>query len=587
MGGPYSQDFVEAVRSAAEISRVIGDYVPLKSAGARLKGLCPFHEEKTPSFSVDATAQLFYCFGCQTGGDVFKFVMQYENLGFGEAVEMLATRYGVPLPVSDRRAAGPADRVLAINRIAAAFYQKMLADPDGGKIGRAYCDKRELSEETRDRLALGFAPDAWELLGRHLATKGVKPEEAREAGLAAQRKGGNGQYDRFRNRLIFPIRDVNGRIIAFGGRDLGDSEAKYINSPETPAYTKGEHLYGLDQAREAIRREGFVIIVEGYLDLAAVLRTGLQNVVASLGTAFTPAQARLLARYSQRVVMSYDGDAAGTKAARKSLDLLLEKGFEVRMVELPPGCDPDDCIRSEGADSYARRVREAPEYLEFVLHAEARSRNLDRIEEKVAAVNAVLPHLAKLSNAIERASWATRMADELRIEEGLVLQELRTALRSAESHIRQRPDAPRMLRDVDARLVSQLLRSADERRRCAEQLDPKDIQRSPAAPIVDAILRLTREGVEVDYPAVLGALDGDPAAADLLTRIAFQDMPDEGPTVDDCLWTYRRENLNRRGHEAVRELGRLQKQPKDSAASADVNQRLLQLQELARQRDAL
>jgi DNA primase len=585
--GGFPKGFIEAVRDAGDIVRVISEYVPLKQAGTRMKGLCPFHEEKTPSFSVDPNAQLFYCFGCQTGGDLFKFVMLYEKVEFTEAVKMLAQRAGIPIPEQRRSSDDPYERLLQLNQLAAEFYRSTLLDSNGGRGCRDYLKQRGLSSETVEFLGLGYAPDAWEPLRSHLLGKQFKPQELRRGGLTVQRKSGQGEYDRFRNRLIFPIRDLSGRTVAFGGRTLGDAEPKYINSPETPTYTKGEHLYGLDLASRAIRREGFAIVVEGYLDLAALVQAGCENVVASLGTAFTAQQARRLARYAERVVISYDGDTAGAAATIRSLDLLLERGFDVRVVDLPAGVDPDDFIRENGAEAYAGLLRDAPEYLEFLIRREAGSRNLNQPDEKVAAVNAVLPHVSKLGSAIMRASWAGRLADALHLEDGLVMQELRTALKAAQTTIRHRPRPARMPRDAEARLVNLLLQSDDERQRWAEELDGEELAETEVSRIVSVILRLAREGKPVDHPSVLSALDGD-YDRELLTRIAFREEPHEGPSVEDCLWACRRERLERRGREVAREIGREQNgRAPDSSSTSQVDERLAELQRLARQRDAL
>jgi DNA primase len=568
---------VESVRDAADIVRVISDYVPLKRAGTRLKGLCPFHQEKTPSFSVDADRQLFYCFGCQTGGDIFKFVMLYEKVGFPEAVEALANRFAVPMPASDRRADDPHARLLALNKAATEFFRASLTSTDGLRV-RKYLEQRGLKNETVDKLSIGFAPDSWDSLSNNLRAKRYSMDEMHRGGLVLPRKSGSGFYDRFRDRLIFPIRDVMGRPVAFGGRILGDGQPKYINSPETPAYTKGQHLYGLDLARDAIRREGLAIVVEGYLDLAALVQSGFDNVVASLGTAFTPAQARLLARYTNRVLVSYDGDAAGATATARSLDMLLERAFEVRVVELPPAKDPDDFIRDQGAEAYGRQLRQAPEYLEFLIRRQVDERDLDRVDQKVAAVNAVLPHLTKLSSSIERTSWATRLADALRIEEGLVLQELRVASRAAQPRIRHRPASRNALRDAEARLVWLMLGSEKERRTCADTFDPDDLKGSAVARIVETVLELDGKGERVDYPLVLAALD-DENDRELLTQIAVREEPDEGPNVEDCLCAFKRQRLTREGRAVLRELG--------ASGESDVDDQLLRVQELAKQRESL
>ncbi len=584
MGG-LTQDFIEVVRNEGDIVRLVSDYVPLKKAGSRLKGLCPFHQEKTPSFSVDPERQLFYCFGCQTGGDIFKFVQLYERAAFPEAVELVAKRFAIPMPAAEGKPSGPRERTLELNRLAAGYYGSVLSDPDGGRRCRAYLEQRGIDEKTAARLELGYAPDGWQALVDRARSSGFKPEELLRGGLAMERKSGRGQYDRFRNRLIFPIRDVGGRSIAFGGRALGDDEPKYINSPETPAYTKGNHLYGLDLARDAVRREGAAIVVEGYMDVAALLQAGFEHVVASLGTAFTGAQARVLARYTKKVVISYDGDAAGASATARSVGLLLDQGFEVRVVVLPGGMDPDDFIKQEGAEAYGRLLEQAPDYLQFLVDREAARRDLDRVEEKVAAVNAVLPHIAKLNSAIERASWVTRLADTLLIEEDLILQELRAALASARTQIRVRPESARIPGHAETRLVSLLLRSEDERQRCADELGPEDLHGTAVARIVQNILHMSAEGKPIDYPHVLEALEGE-ADRDLFTRIAFQDEPTEGPDVDDCLCAFRRQRLAREKRAVLRQIGATQ-QASSAAAAVDIDQQLARMQQLARQRDGL
>jgi DNA primase len=566
---------------------VISEYVPLRPAGSRLKGLCPFHQEKTPSFSVDPKQQLFYCFGCQTGGDLFKFVMLYERVGFTEALEQLAHRFGIPLPSTAQREDDGTERLLRLNQTAQLYFQARLRDTDGPSRGRDYLAQRGLDETTVERLALGYAPETWDALRNHLAGKRFTADEMLRAGLVLPRKTGAGEYDRFRDRLIFPIRDLLGRTIGFGGRSVGDGTPKYINSPDTPVYTKGEHLYGLDQAREAIRHEGFAIVVEGYLDLAAVVQAGIHNVVATLGTAFTPAQSRLLARFTQRVVFSYDGDAAGASATERPLGLLLERGFDVRVAELPDAQDPDDYIRDHGGGAYVQVVRNAPAYIEFLIHREARSRDLTRLDERVAAVNALLPHLARVANAIERASWAERLADVLHIDNQLVLQELRTAIRSARPTMRQRPaDATQPLRDAEARLVLCLLRSEDERRRWVGHIDPVDLEESAVERIVTKILGLAAADRPADVPTLLAELDDD-ADRELLTRIAFRDEPEEGPGVEDCLVPFRRRRLARERSSLRREI---EPRPEPGAPAAnpdDLNRNLERLQQLARQRDQL
>lgn len=586
--GPLSRELVEAVRNAGDLVQFVSDYVPLKKTGRRWSGLCPFHQEKTPSFSVDPERQLFYCFGCQAGGDLFRFVELYEKVDFAEAVRTLARRWGVPIP---ERGADPArsdlhDRLRRIAGEAQTFFLARLVDRRAGASAREYLARRGIGDEVREKLGIGYAPDSWNALLDHLRGRDFHPLDVRHAGLTVEsNKQGRPDYDRFRNRLMFPIRDARGRTVAFGGRALGDDEPKYINSPETPIYHKGDHLYGLDLAREAVRNEGFAIVVEGYVDLAAVLGAGLDNAVASLGTAFTSAQARLLARYTNRVVFSYDGDAAGAAATTRSLDLLLGRGFDVRVAELPGKSDPDDFVRERGADEYARLVRTAPEYLTFLIRREVGSRDTSRIEEQVAALNAVLPHIARLEVAVERASWAGRLADALGVDDDLVLQEVRKAVRAGASHVRERVEGRRPLREAEARLVSELLRSGEQRAQAAETMDRSDLEGTEVAAIVESILELERQGRGVDYPTVLEALpeEGD---RDLLTRIAFRDEPEDGPTVEDCLVAFRRQRLTRETREARREIGAMLRSEAGLTPS-EVDRGLRRLEQLARQRDGM
>lgn len=580
MGVPLTKEFVAAVRNAGDIVRLVGDYVALKPAGSRQKGLCPFHQEKTPSFSVDPDRGLFYCFGCQAGGDVFRFAMLIEQIEFPEAVEFLARRWGVPLPTADSPKDRIRRRVVEAAEVAGAWFRARLDDPAEGRKAREYLKQRGVADATRDALGLGYAPDDWQRLLDHLVGKRFRPEEVEVAGLALRRKTGDGHYDRFRDRLIFPIRDLYGHVVAFGGRALGDGEPKYLNSPETPAYVKGEHLYGLDLAKDAVRREGFAILVEGYLDLAAVRQAGFENVVASLGTALTPAQARLLARTTQRVVVSYDGDPAGVAAAGRAIDALLGQGLEVRIADLPGGCDPDDLIRNRGADDFAAAVQEAPGWFEFLLRSESRARDLARPEEKVAAVNALLPRLARLG-AIERSEWAGRMADALDLDEAIVLQELRAAVREARPAIRGRAAPAEAPRPVDLRLVAVLLESAEARARLRTELESDDWSGCGAARVVSAILKLDDEQGRVEYPDVFAALDTD-ADRELLTRAAFR----EGGAMDlgeseweACAEALRKNRLLRDGRATQQALAR--------SEEAAVDDLLVRRMQIARQIDTM
>jgi DNA primase len=356
------------LRSASDIVQVIGEHTRLKKAGRSWKGLCPFHNEHTPSFTVDREKGLYHCFGCGAGGDVIHFVRQIDRLDFPEAVEALASRFGVTIP---RRASrGPRDdrREKLLEALAAAhrFYQAQLAKP--GNKAAAYLKERDVSEDFGKRLSLGYAPDSWDALSRALLP--AYPESLLvEAGLLQPRQEGkSGSYDRFRDRLLFVLRDERGRPVGFGGRVLSpEGEPKYLNSPESPVFQKKRLLYGLSDARDAMRKRDRAVVVEGYFDHLALVSAGIEETVASMGTALTPEQAGKLRRLAPAVVVCYDGDPAGRAATRGALSHLLAEGFSARVVRLPPGSDPHDVLRAEGPERLAARIEEAPDYLTWLL----------------------------------------------------------------------------------------------------------------------------------------------------------------------------------------------------------------------------
>ncbi|MFZ3201219.1 MAG: DNA primase, partial [Candidatus Acidiferrales bacterium] len=363
--------FAERVKQQADIVRVIGEYVRLKKTGQNFTGLCPFHQEKTPSFSVHPVKQMYYCFGCHEGGDVFKFVMQVDKCEFPEAVRTVAEKCGIPIPrprersPEERRENQQRGALVEMHREAAAFFARQLHEGAEGKVATAYLEDRGLDREAMARFGLGFAPSSGDALLRHLKSK--YPEKLLEtSGLFSRDQSGR-LYDRFRRRIMFPIANDAGKIIAFGGRAMGDDMPKYMNSPETPVYTKSSVLYHLDRAKEALRQNDFAILVEGYMDAIAVARAGIANVVASCGTSLAEPQIKLLGRFTRRVVVNYDPDAAGQAATERSLALLLEREFDVRVLALPGAADPDKFLKEQGADAYRALLAQAPPYLDYLI----------------------------------------------------------------------------------------------------------------------------------------------------------------------------------------------------------------------------
>src|SRR5713226_3452313 len=402
----------EKVKQQADIVRVVGEYVRLKKAGKDFSGLCPFHQEKTPSFTVSPIKQIFYCFGCGKGGDVYNFVMDMEKCEFPEAVKLVAEKSGIAIPRPKERS--PEERkenqqrsgLVEMHREAQTFFVKQLEGTLEGKAAHAYLEDRGLDKEAMARFGIGYAPSGGDILLRHLKSK-YQEKWLAESGLISRDQSGR-FFDRFRRRITFPIANDSGKIVAFGARALGDDQPKYLNSPETPIYSKSNVLYHMDRAKEGIRRAEFAILVEGYMDAIAVARAGISNVVASCGTSLAEPQIKLLQRFTKRVIVNYDPDTAGQAATERSLSLLLEQDFEVRVLALPPlgdkKADPDLFIREMGADAYMKQVKDAPPYVDYLI-ARARQMDLTTGEGKLRAVNFLLPYVQRIPNRILRSEW--------------------------------------------------------------------------------------------------------------------------------------------------------------------------------------
>jgi len=419
------EELVDEVQARADIAEWIGRYVPLKRAGRHFKANCPFHKEKTPSFMVNTDKQIFHCFGCGTGGNIFSFLMQHDRLTFPEAVRQLADHVGVPLPEASASPQRDAREALApLMEKICGYFERRLADPQAGKAARAYLQQRGVSEATRKLFRLGLAPAGWRGLLTASQTGGVSAQQLEAAGLTVQ--GRSNAYDRFRNRLIFPITDARGRIVSFGGRSLDGQEPKYLNGPETALYTKGRHLFGLAQAKDAIIEAKTAIVVEGYFDCVVLAETGFRHVVAPLGTALTADQARLLKRYAERVVLAFDADAAGEQATLRGIDLLIEAGLDVRVARLPDGADPDEVAR-DSAQRF-QEIVDCSQSLFDVLVESALKRHPGRsAEQKVQAAQQVLPTIAKVPDAMLRAEYVRLLAERLRLDEQAVVRELAKA----------------------------------------------------------------------------------------------------------------------------------------------------------------
>lgn len=419
------EQVIEDVKSSSELVSVVEQYVRLdKRSGANFFGLCPFHQEDTPSFSVSPSKQIFYCFGCNKGGNVINFIMEIEKCSYPEAIRMLAERAGIKIPEPDDAAWQKRNernrQLYEIYLEAARWFYKNITGPQG-KIAVEYLKKRGISAGLARKFGLGYAPGEWDGLLQHLTAKQYPQELLLQSGLFKRGRNG-GLYDVFRQRLIFPIFDVMGKVIAFGGRVLDDSMPKYINSPETPVYTKGRHLYALNLAKQS--REKQIIIVEGYMDAISLYQAGIDCVVASLGTALTENQARLLARYTENVTIAYDADVAGQNAALRSLDILQKNNIKVNVLQVPEGKDPDDYIHMHGPERFNALVEKALPLIDFKLLAEKRKATSDGRLDLLAYQDAACDLLAHEENAIVRELYAGKLAEELNASPDTVLREI-------------------------------------------------------------------------------------------------------------------------------------------------------------------
>ncbi|UCB53529.1 MAG: DNA primase, partial [Candidatus Zixiibacteriota bacterium] len=420
MAGHFSPELLDQVRDANDVVDLISEYVPLKKRGKNFVGLCPFHSEKQPSFTVTPDKQIFYCFGCGEGGNVISFLMKHEKLSFPEAVKVLAKRASIPLPEKsfDAKRAKQLDRLYYANDTANEYFHKNLYREKPGKRARQYLKKRGFDPETQKLFSLGFAPMEWEGLINYARTKGIEPETLNQAGLAAPRTEASGYYDRFRNRITFPVFNLSGKIVGFGSRVVDDKdEPKYLNSPETPIYHKGKILYGLNLAKDEVRQKGNAILVEGNVDVISLYQAGIKNVVSPCGTAFTQNQARLLARYAEKVFLFFDADSAGQSATFRSVDLLFSEGLEVFVVSLKQGEDPDSFVKKFGADAAREQVQKAKPFLDFKHESLGKDFAELSMKEQEKVIFDLTETAGKITDEIRRNLFIKKVAQTFRMDE--------------------------------------------------------------------------------------------------------------------------------------------------------------------------
>ncbi|HEX4915708.1 MAG TPA: DNA primase [Vicinamibacterales bacterium] len=557
----FPQTFIDEVRAAADIVTVISDSVSLRKAGNSYKGLCPFHGEKTPSFTVHRERGFFHCFGCNAGGDVFKFVELQEKVGFQDAVRHLAARFGIPIPEMEgsgdqRESAAEREALVKIHEVALAYFREELGAPGGAKIRDYLAKERGLKQETIDQLQIGYAPPARDALRQRLLKAGFSPLQLVTSGLVTRRDDGS-EVDRFRNRLMIPIARDTGTVIAFGGRALdADQVPKYLNSPETPIYTKSRTLYGLNLTKGHLRKGNFALIVEGYFDFAQVHQAGGFPVVATCGTALTSLQAQVLRRFAAKAVLCYDPDRAGQTAAERSSELLVSEGFDVNVVQLPGGEDPDTFIQKQGREAFVAQLKRSRPYLEFLLDRAAAEYDLTRDDSRREYLKKMLGVAARIPDPAARDQFADRLAHKARVTEAVVRAEIRkaAAAKKTELSAERVPTLQRHIRKAEKGLIWTLVHQPEAAVISLQQLEVEDLQGLST----ENILRTARD-LDVrpeDVPTTLMERLST-QEAELLASVAAEPSP-PASLPDLCVVAIKYVRLERELAEVQRELNRLQ-----------------------------
>lgn len=523
----FSSDLLEEIRNRCDIVDIVSEYVHLKPAGKGFKGLCPFHGEKTPSFMVSPEKQLFHCFGCGEGGNVFNFLMKYEKLSFFEAVKILAQKSGVPLPVDEEKEDilhKKKERLYKLNNLAANYYRECLFRTNQGKKVINYLKKRGINDTSVEKYKLGYAPSDWDALTNFLKKKGYTYEELIKAGLIKKSKIEGKYIDYFRDRIIFPIFNLSGKAIGFGGRVLDDSLPKYINSPETLVYNKGSNLYSLNFAKEGIRKNNYLIIVEGYTDVLITQQYEFNNVAASLGTALTTKQIDLIKRFTDTVLIAYDADSAGNMATLRSLDLLVKAGFEVKVIDLPQGYDPADFLIKKGEKPFQNLIDKSLSLIDYKLKLLYSKYNIRIIEGKVKIIKGIIPTLSVMDNEVELRAQTKKISEELKLSEEAILIELKKYKRgsrdSSNNFIKLNSESGNI--KAEKILIGCMLENEQIARTILEKLKAEDFSVLLHRQIVAAIEKILKDDKIVNSQKIIDYLANDKAAK-LISNILMEE----------------------------------------------------------------
>ncbi len=544
----FPESAIEEVLNSVDIVDVISEYLALKKSGSNYKALCPFHRERTPSFTVSPKKQMFYCFGCQTGGNVFSFIMKHENMNFPEAVKMMAEKAGIELPEVDAGESSESLSLLHLNKFAADYFHRCLVEEKIGEKARQYLSGRKISRDIIDLFNLGYVPSGTDVI-EEMRKKGFSGKTIEESGLLSSNK----KRLVFSQRVIFPIFNPGGKTIGFGARVLGNSEPKYINSPETPVYRKSESLYGLNLARQHIRDQGNAIVVEGYFDMICPFSCGIKNVVATLGTSLAEGQVNLLRRYTKEVVMLYDADTAGAKAALRSLDLFVKNGFRVHIGSLPQGEDPDSFLLNKGKEAFLEEIKKAKNLLDYKLEILAAKYDPLTVEGRVDIVSEMLPTISEIRNAVEKSEYVRKLSQCLLIDEDAVSMELSKigSGKRKERTLQVNGIHNLMPLVVERTLLQLILEDSSVWEGVKDKIEPDDFCHSDYRHIVEVIRK-----IDSPEPArVMSSIQDDGpgrVVAELLVKPLHYTNMEEA--VGDCLEKLKKQRLKRKRVEIQRQI---------------------------------
>jgi len=574
-------EIIDQIRQVASIVDIASQYTTLIKRGQKYVGLCPFHSEKTPSFTVDNDKQLYHCFGCGAGGDIFTLVMEKENLGFPEALRYLAKKYNIRLPDKKKFSSQKLkleEMLYKISENALAFFKKNLFNTKEGQKALGYLEKRKISEEIIQKLKIGYAMNSWDALLSHFQGNNISPGVLEKAGLVLRRQKKEGYYDRFRGRIIFPIFTETGKVVAFGGRTIIKAEPKYLNSPDTLIYTKGKLLYGINFCKESIREKGEVILVEGYTDFLSLYQAGITNCAASLGTSLTTHQVSIARNFAPRMIISYDGDDAGTKASVRGISLCFERGVQIKVLTLPDGMDPDSFIRKSGVDKFKSLVQNSTGGLKFLINTLIRKTNLEIPEEKAKVVNHVLTEIEKIANPFIRSEYLKKTSEHLSINE----EDLRAMIRQKSKG--EKPETKGYFLNAEKRLLQVLFENSSFTTPIFNDMNEQDFKGLKSEPIFHALSQSIRNGKSLNLNELMKKID--PSLRTLLSEILQETR--EKPTMEkvkDYIQALKKHAREKQSEEINAQISKLERSGEQEKILSLLRQRQKITEELSQQND--